>query len=73
VLREAAEDKEEQFIQDTYEKMKRKMEESVKEVMLEGFLEAGGEAFGNDLKVKDGIMTMKDEDQVLLSFHRKKS
>ena len=73
VLREAAEGKEEQFIQDTYEKMKREMEESVKEGMLEGFEEAGGEAFGKDLKVKDGIMTMKDEDQVLLSFHRKKS
>lgn len=73
VLREAAEGKEEQFLQDTYEKMKREMEESVKEGMLEGFEEAGGEAFGKDLKVKDGIMTMKDEDQVLLSFHRKKS
>ena len=73
VLREAAEDKEEQFLQDTYEKMKKEMEEGVKEGMLEGFEEAGGEAFGQDLKVKDGIMTMKDEDQVLLSFHRKKS
>ena len=73
VLREAAEDKDEQFLQDTYEKMKKEMEEGVKEGMLEGFEEAGGEAFGQDLKVKDGIMTMKDEDQVLLSFHRKKS
>ena len=53
--------------------MKKEMEEGVKEGMLEGFEEAGGEAFGQDLKVKDGIMTMKDEDQVLLSFHRKKS
>jgi len=73
VLREVAEDKEEQFLQDTYEKMKREMEESVKEGMLEGFVEAGGEAFGNDLKVKDGIMTMEGDDQVHLSFHRKKS
>ena len=73
VLREAAEGKEEQFLQDTYEKMKREMEESVKGGMLESFVEAGGEAFGNDLKVKDGIMTMKVEDQVHLSFHRKKS
>lgn len=73
VLREEAEGEDEQSLQDTYQKMKREMEESVKEGMLEGFEEAGGEAFGKDLKVKDGIMTMKDEDQVLLSFHRKKS
>ena len=73
VLREEAEGEDEQSLQDTYEKMKKEMEESVKEGMLEGFMEAGGEAFGTDLKVKDGIMTMKDEDQVLLSFHRKTS
>ena len=73
MLREEAEGEDEQSLQDTYQKMKREMEESVKEGILEGFGDSGGEGFGSNLKVKDGIMTMEDEDEVLLTFHRKKS
>jgi len=73
LLREESKDKDEQAIQEAYEKIKKEMEESVKEGMRESFGASAFEDLGNDIKVKDGVLSMRATDGVPLSFHRKKS
>ena len=73
LLREEAKDKDEQAIQEAYEKIKKEMEESVKEGMRESLGVSAFEDLGNDIKVKDGVLSMRATDGVPLSFHRKKS